>query len=176
MVTNNVYVWDFGDGTHGSGQTASHYYAVGSYVVTLSIFTIDPVKGDLCKCVVRRDRRIDVPDCGQGFPPRSNNSLSKTASPLSVSSGNELLTATPNPFNNSLTVKMTNDSEGKNGKGAVYSLSIINTAGSTLNTKSIAPNSTIVMNTQNYAAGTYLLTLRSRDGTVKSRRVVKINQ
>ena len=27
---NNVYVWDFGDGTHGSGQTASHYYAVGS--------------------------------------------------------------------------------------------------------------------------------------------------
>ena len=176
-VQNNVvYVWDFGDGTHGSGQAPSHYYAPGSYTVTLSIYTIDPANGDLCKCMVHRDHVINVPDCGQGFPPRSNGSLAKTAFPLSVSGGNELLTATPNPFNNSLTVKLTNAKEGKNGKEAVYTLSVLNSAGSTLSTKSIAPNSTIVMNTQNYAAGTYLLTLRSRDGTVKSRRIVKINQ
>ena len=47
--------------------------------------------------------------------------------------------------------------------------------GSSIMSKSIVPNTIISLNTENYAAGTYLLTLRSRDGTVSTMRVVKIN-
>lgn len=37
-----LYVWDFGDGTYGTGITATHNYALaGTYDVTLTVYTLD---------------------------------------------------------------------------------------------------------------------------------------
>ncbi len=174
-VQNNLmYVWDFGDGSFGTGQAPTHYYGPGSYMVTLFIYSIDPNDGGLCKCKVKTDLEVHVPNCGQGFPNKGSLLVKgKMASsiPINRDNGNEILTATPNPFSHTLSVQFKTNNLAK----AAYTLSLLNANGSSIMSKSIVPNTTIALNTENYAAGTYLLTLRSRDGTVSTMRVVKIN-
>ena len=42
------YEWDFGDGTTGSGSTASHiYYSAGNYIVTLTVSSKNEKKSDV---------------------------------------------------------------------------------------------------------------------------------
>jgi hypothetical protein len=47
----NFYYWDFGDGTYGTGQNATHTYGpnIGEYVVVgLTTWALDPATGDSC--------------------------------------------------------------------------------------------------------------------------------
>src|SRR2546428_3027289 len=45
------YGWNFGDGSTGSGQTASHTYAIGNYDVTLTVTDNDGATGPTTKTV-----------------------------------------------------------------------------------------------------------------------------
>ncbi len=50
-IPADSYFWDFGDGSTGSGQQASHTYDVNTgelFTVTLSTFSYDPASGDSC--------------------------------------------------------------------------------------------------------------------------------
>lgn len=47
----NFYYWDFGDGTFGSGQTATHTYGPNTpeyVIVGLTTWALDPATGDSC--------------------------------------------------------------------------------------------------------------------------------
>ena len=139
------------------------------------LFLTYEVSGEICKCQVKTDRVVTVPDCGQGFP-NKRNSLAKGKTAASIflnqDSKGEILTATPNPFSHSLTISFKNNKTAKE----IYNLSLLNSNGSTVITKSVIANTTVSLSTEAFPAGTYLLTLRSHDGTVKSIRVVKVNQ
>ncbi|MBM3435357.1 MAG: hypothetical protein FJY07_03960, partial [Bacteroidetes bacterium] len=46
------YFWDFGDGSYGSGQSATHSYTIGQgqtvFVVSLTTFLLDSLTTDTC--------------------------------------------------------------------------------------------------------------------------------
>ena len=45
------YAWNFGDGTTGTGQTASHTYAVGTYTITLTATDTDGATGTVTRSI-----------------------------------------------------------------------------------------------------------------------------
>ncbi len=133
--------------------------------------------GEVCKCQVKTDREVTVPDCGQGFPnKRSLLAKGKTASSILINqnSRGEILTATPNPFNNFLTVSLQGEIKNSDSK-ASYSLSVVDADGKTISTKSINGSENLLrFNTTSYASGMYLLILKSTDGLTQATKVVKI--
>ena len=132
--------------------------------------------GDLWQSVVRRDHIIDVQDCQQCYFSRSNSSLAKMLSQLSVRGGNELPTANPNPFKQQLQVSVQSDSKVKKGN-ARFSLSLLNESGVILSSKPLVTiNSLIEFDTKIYPAGVYFLVLKGTDGTVQNSTVVKLNK
>ena len=83
------------------------------------------------------------------------------------------MTATPNPFNSSLTVTFKGAEEATQTKG---NLSLIDTNGKTIMTQKIT-NLTIPvrLDTKSYSSGSYLLTMQGADGTLQTTQLVKIN-
>jgi len=51
IIPADEYIWDFGDGTTGIGQTVTHIYEPGGaefYTVCLTTYITDPATGDTC--------------------------------------------------------------------------------------------------------------------------------
>ena len=183
---NNVYVWNFDDGTTGYSftPTKDHYYAThGTYHVTLTVYVLT-ADGDICKCYASRDHDVEVPDpdCESRLAAPKNNLFVKDKPTVSSAKGiaDDLtstgitLSAKPNPFSGILSVTMQQKGDVKSA-ASNYTLSLVSPSGAAIATKPIAANSTVELNTVSYPAGLYLLTLKSRNGTIKSLRAVKIN-
>jgi hypothetical protein len=181
-----MYVWDFGDGSFGTGQIVNnHFYAPGNYTVTLSVYSIDPDNGEVCKCNAKISYNFDVPDCGQSNGDRlskiqkanKQGAMKVNNRPTSkgVTRGAVILSATPNPFNQTLSVTVKNSKENSGSK-LPYNLVLLSANGSTISTKSIDANSTVEINTATYPSGVYLLTLKGADGVTQSTQVIKVNK
>ncbi len=71
---------------------------------------------------------------------------------------------------------MKNTDKGGTDKSR-YTLSLMNANGATVASRDdVQSNTSVQLDTSTYAAGMYLLVLKGSNGTVKSTKVVKINQ
>lgn len=183
---------NFGDGIFGTGTTITHYYSnPGFYRVCLTVYSINR-RGEICECKEKICYFVNVMPCNREEPlerqmAKTNKaSISAKTEEAKTEKSSIVLTAKPNPFTQTLSVKVSgfvpSPSEdlsriiGRVRVRSLYTLSLLNTAGSTLSTQTIKPNSTLELNTAAYPAGVYLLTLKGTDGVIKTTQVVKVNQ
>ena len=178
---------NFGDGIFGTGTTITHYYAAaGTYVVSLTVYSINR-DGEICECKEKVTNRVDVSNCIAGKSSRAQMAKASTSAKTveaKTEKSSIFLTAKPNPFTQTLFVKVSGFVPSRlsavGGERARvrshYTLAVLNSAGATIATQSIKPNSTLELNTASYPAGVYLLTLKGSDGITKSTQVVKVNQ
>ncbi len=167
-----LYVWSFGDGTYGTGMVTTHTYAnPGTYVVTLTVHAMD-ANGDVCKCVkdcraevkVEYDKKYDF-ECGT-----AQLSLAKIANSSIV------LKASPNPFTNRLTISAEFANKAKTENPSNYTFELTNVNGTSLQSKKLVDfESSVVFDTPGYAAGLYMVMLKSKTGQIQSIKVVKLN-
>ena len=167
-----LYVWNFGDGTFGTGMVVTHTYASpGIYNVTLTVHALD-ANGDVCKCVkdcrteirVEYDRKYEF-ECGH-----PQLSLAK------IANSNIVLKASPNPFTSRLTISAEFVNKAKAGNPSNYTFELTNVNGTSLQSKKLADfESNVVFNTPGYAPGLYLVMLKSSTGEIQSIKVVKLN-
>ena len=182
-----LYIWDFGDGSHGFGKTVSHTYpSATGYPVRLMVYGLDNSLLDDC-CSAEADDHVGVsnkwapasqPAIPNGYlfptaPVATKNvkkSLAKTRDASTMS-----LVASPNPFTHSLSVSFTASAIRGSTKPR-YTLNLTNGYGATLLSNRITGNLTLQLNTKSYPAGMYVLSVRGSDGTVLSKKVIKIGQ
>lgn len=176
-----LYVWDYGDGTFGTGPVTTHTYAAdGDYVVTLTVYSMNN-KGEICECrekcstrirVNRRDREGRRWYCGERIEPWPD--------PQDKKADEITMNATPNPFRDRISVSFVTAKADPKVKTDIasqfYTLSFLGTDGTVMQARSLANlRSTVNFQTAHYSAGMYYLMLRSGDGKVRSVKVVKIN-
>ena len=86
------------------------------------------------------------------------------------------MTAVPNPFNDYIAVLFKSVSKSQNQNKA-YRLNVLDATGKIIATQlKLNISTNLKLNTANYAAGFYLITLNDDRGVVKSTTVVKINR
>jgi PKD repeat protein len=167
-----LYVWSFGDGTYGTGMVTTHTYATpGTYLVTLTVHAMD-ANGDVCKCVkdcrteirVEYDKKYDF-ECG-------NPQLSMAK----IANSNIVLKASPNPFTSRLTISADFADKAKAGNPSNYVFELTNVNGTSLQSKKLVNfESNVIFDTPGYAAGLYMVMLKSKTGQIQSIKVVKLN-
>ena len=137
------------------------------------------ITGDVCNCSATITYSLDEALARYAKNAVKNSRLAGTRNHIK-STGKRpnkpsiLLTAKPNPFTQSLTVIL-NASEKTPHAQTRYSLSLININGATVLSKTISNSIPVILDTKSYASGIYLLTVKGSDGTIKSTKVLKIN-
>lgn len=171
-----LYIWDFGDGTYGTGVTATHTYASpGVYIVRLTVHALDQ-NGDVCKCVkdCKAEVKVDYNteayySCGEsqfGNPKQAMNRLN---------SSNIILKAAPNPFTDKLTVSIDFINKAQAGDAAGYRLELANSNGTVLQSNPLGGfGKNPVFYTGGYLPGTYIVMLKNKAGQIQSLKVVKL--
>lgn len=100
-ITN--WVWDFGDGTTGTGSTVDHTFpGSGTYMVTLTVFGYSPDEKECCFVQVRQEVRVE---CGKR--------QAKMSAPNTTGESINNVTLHPNPSSGIVNVSfdLTNDDE-----------------------------------------------------------------
>ena len=171
-----AYVWDYGDGTFGTGAVSTHTYAnSGSYTVTLIVYSMGP-NGEICECREKCSSKIEVDprlekrwSCGErSQDPGDVKDLKKAADEITM-------TAPPNPFSDRVNVNFQVPAS-KVQKAQAYTLSLMSAGGSVLQTRALKTlHTTASFDTAKYSTGVYYLMLRGADEQVKSVKVIKIN-
>ena len=177
-----LYVWDYGDGTYGTGPVTNHTYATdGDYIVTLTVYSMNE-KGEICECrdkcstrirVDRRDREGRRWYCGDRSEPQNPEEPGKKADEITMN-------ATPNPFRDRISVSFVTAKADPKVKTDIasqsYTLTFLGTDGTVMQTRTLSGlRSTVNFQTAHYSAGMYYLMLRGTDGKVRSVKVVKID-
>jgi uncharacterized repeat protein (TIGR01451 family) len=169
-----LYVWDFGDGTVGTGQIVNHSYnSSGAYTVTLTVYSMGP-KGEICECVEKcstdiRVRRGDaVFYCNpRDFESLKQGSLQKTTAII--------VNASPNPFKDRVTVSFEQDSNLKTTETIDYSLELLSANGMVLQTKKLQNlKEAVSFDAKNYGAGLYIILLKNVKGIIQNKKVIKL--
>lgn len=167
-----IYVWDFGDGSFGTGMIVNHTYAnPGTYTVKLTVYAME-ANGDICKCVreCKTDIKVDWGkqwDFGCGEAQFVNKQL--------PSNSNITLKATPNPFTDKLVVTVDFINKAKAGGHSNYLMQLASSNGTVLQSKRLADfEKNPVFNTMNYPSGSYFVMLKNLSGQIQSIQVVKV--
>ncbi len=172
-----LYVWDFGDGSIGTGLVATHTYAAaGSYTVTLTAYSITP-RGDVCECIDRCRTEIVVNPrilenifrCGI----TRREAKANTTKATSIAS-DFTIKAVPNPFSSYVTVRITPAASNiKEANGNVLEFATSN--GSTLQSISVKDiKAPFTFQTGGYPPGSYIIMLKNNTGKIQSIKVVKL--
>jgi hypothetical protein len=169
-----IYVWDFGDGSFGTGMIANHTYTnPGGYTVRLTVYAMDE-NGDICKCVkeCKTDIRVDYGkkwDFGCGEWQSAKNPQ------VPAKSDNITLKATPNPFTDKLVVAVDFIDKAKAGDHSNYLMQLTSVNGTILQSKRLVEfEKNPVFNTMSYPSGSYFVMLKNMSGQIQSIQVVKI--
>ena len=182
-----LYIWDFGDGSHGFGKTVSHTYpSATGYPVRLMVYGLDNSLLDDCYSAEADDSvgvsnkwapasQPAIPN-GYLFPtaPVSKNSVKRNFGHRSIAS-KVTFSASPNPFTQLLTVSLTAPPKSSNTKPH-YILTLTNGYGANVLSKRTNGNETLQIDTKSYSADLYVLSVRSSDGILVSKKVIKIGQ
>ena len=173
-----LYVWDFGDGSFGTGMVATHTYASpGIYIVKLSVHAIDQ-NGEVCKCVkeCKTEIRVDYDsvdkfECGQ---PGNPLVLSNPQAKFSALRNNDIiLKAAPNPFTDFLKVSVDFINNMKMSGAKNYHIELTNLNGTVLQSK-LPADGNCILNTTGFASGSYFVMLKDNSGKIQSLKVVKL--
>lgn len=168
---NYVYLWDFGDGTTGSGHTVDHTYAnPGGYSVTVRIYYFNAADGVCCSYTTKIQMEIGKKKTADAAVP-GTVTAPQNLSPIVVPIPEHLkerpsagqLQIFPNPTNDSFTV--TNEKR-------ISRIDIVNMEGSIV--QSMKPDkATVTVSLHGKKAGTYQLIIVSEDGSTIHQSVVK---
>lgn len=175
-----LYVWDFGDGTFGTGMVTTHTYAApGIYTVRLIVHALD-ANGDICKCVkeCKNDIKVDEGvidkfECGQLPDPQLTRNPQDALKKLNNS--NIQLKASPNPFTDKLTVSVEFINKAKAGDPSTYRVELATMNGTVLQSNRLSDfKQNPVFYTAGYASGSYFVMLKNTTGQIQSLKVVKL--
>lgn len=165
-----IYVWDFGDGSFGTGPIVNHTYASnGWYVLKLTVYTLD-AKGNICECKdeCRVEIYVDQDKESIFYCNIQNKGVEKSVSDVT-------LRAAPNPFRDNITVNFDFVNKAKFSDQTGYQLEFVNANGVVLQSKKLRNlERTVTIDSRMYASGIYFIVLKNRKGEVQNMRVVKL--
>ncbi|MFN8347665.1 MAG: PKD domain-containing protein [Spirosomataceae bacterium] len=175
-----AYHWDFGDGTWGTGAIPPihTYAAAGTYTVCVTVYA-DNGNGP-CECFAKICREIKIAPgaqsgstCNQQQPnPNQNNGARIGEDKVPDTNGENEMKVMPNPFTNSMRVKIPTLKEGKMVDKLLLELTTLQ--GQVVKTVTIgAESSEAEISTQDLPSGVYVLSYK-QDGKLHSAvKVVK---
>jgi uncharacterized repeat protein (TIGR01451 family) len=175
-----AYHWDFGDGTWGTGPTPSHTYAMaGTYTVCVTVYA-DNGTGP-CECFAKICQEIKIaPGAAssvlcqkQPGDPTDNPTGRKAAVEITPNQQEKgEIKAMPNPFMNSMRVKIPVLKEGKATDKLLLELHTVQ--GQLVKTVVIgAESSEVEVPTQDLPSGVYVLSYKQNGKLHSSVKVVK---
>jgi PKD repeat protein len=171
-----LYVWDFGDGSFGTGVNATHTYTYpGTYVVKLTVYAMTD-KGTICDCVKECASYIKVTEDYQGeYGCKGNAGVKKTAPTVVADNNNITLKALPNPFNSEVVIDIATLNKQKLSVPENYTLEISTSTGVVLQSKKLQSlDVKVVFDMSRYTSGNYFALLKSATGEVKSLKLIKL--
>lgn len=172
-----LYVWDFGDGTFGTGISPAHTYVTNTgtqFAVTLTVMLLNPSGEGCCsEKITKEEVRVEDEFPNKTLAKSSNGRV--TTREITVETSSISLIAKPNPFKQELLVSIVAAKTNMSDKNS-FSLSLLNENGVLLATKShISNNLSIHFDTKTYPAGVYVLLLKGSDGSIRNTKAIKLN-